>query len=96
MPGTICRERANDVKILSGVYDLEKLLDTGSGIHEAHGAVSSAGDLAQRDQRPQAGAVHRRRPGQVYLQARLFKQDGANLILERTVVGGGQFSESSN
>jgi hypothetical protein len=91
-----CRAFVDDFKYSFRAHGIEQLLHRRGGIHEAHNAISTAGECIQRDQRAQAGAVHKFRPGQIHFNGGVSVQGGANVVPEPFLIGGGELWKSSN
>ena len=70
----VCRPGVDDFEHLSSMHDIEQLPHRRGGIHDAHSAISTAGAVAQRNQRAQAGAIHEGRPGQINFDGQTSRQ----------------------
>jgi len=89
-----CPPGVDDFEYLSGVHKIEKSLHGRSRIQETHTAIPGAGEVAQRNQRTQAGAIYEGRPGQINFDGGVSVQVGANLLLNPIAVCGGQLCKS--
>lgn len=90
----VCRPGVDDFEYLSGAHNIEQSLHGRSRIHETHTAIPGVGQVAQCNQRAQAGAIHEFRPGQINFDGRVSVQAGANLPADPIAICGGQLGKS--
>ena len=92
----VCRPGVDDLEHVAGAHHIEQLLHGRSGIQETHTAIPGAGQVAQRNQRAQAGAIHECRPGQINFDGRVSVQVSSNPPPNPIAVRGGQRGKSPN